>query len=92
LSTKLIKKAEGKPKILIYCGANLPEGILQQYAIFKNGLPKILIEHIQRCPAIGELMVTPDQLTKVRANIAIKGTRENLLYQQTLEYGRRKNE
>lgn len=82
-----VKKTEEKPKTLIYCGSSISQ--LQQFSIFKNSFPEYLKVHLENCPAILELSVVPEKLAETRKNISIEGTRENQLYKQTVEYGRR---
>lgn len=85
---KVERKVAEKTGILIYCGPNLPGGILQQFTIFKGDLPKHINEQIEKCPAIKELFITPNLLAKFRKDIQNEGTRENMLFNQVLQYER----
>lgn len=81
-----IQSKNQKANVLIYCGPSLNRGILQQYSVFKNGFPKHLEEHFNKCPAIKELFVSPDKLALIKTNMQKQGTRENLLFNQVLAY------
>ncbi|MEN8702497.1 hypothetical protein [Bacillus infantis] len=76
---------------VIYTGESLPGGSLQQFSIFKNGLPKDLEEHIEKCPAIKELMVPLASLAETRINLLVQGSRENTLNRQVQSYIRGNN-
>ncbi len=73
---------------IIYCGPNLSNGILQQFAIFKGELPKHIKDHIKKYPAIEGLFVAPSALSQVRNNIKTEGTKEYILFNQILHYER----
>ncbi|AKL95014.1 hypothetical protein CACET_c15650 [Clostridium aceticum] len=73
---------------VMYCGASLPNGILQQYTIFKKGFPKHVKQHMEKCPALRSMMVSPENIADVRKNIEILGTRENKLFKETVEYAK----
>lgn len=76
------------PKTLIYVGSTLPQGALQQYSVFNNGIPKTLSDHIDKCPAIAHLIVPISDLHNAQSNMAITGTMENALNQQIQTYVR----
>ncbi|KZL88712.1 hypothetical protein [Clostridium magnum] len=77
-----------KINTLIYCGPSLPNGVLQQYSMFKNGLPEYLNDQFKACPAIKELFVSTTKLNATRQNMEIQGTRENTLLKKIMEYTR----
>lgn len=87
-----VKKAEVEAPVaaetLIYAGSSLPQGALQQYSVFQNGAPALLKDHIEKCPAIAQLMVPISQLPSTQANILLTGTREHTLDQQIKSYVR----
>lgn len=70
---------------LVYCGPSFL-GQLQQFSVFKGGIPLYLDEHLQNCPAIKSLFVPISKLTTTRANLAKEGSRENQLYKNILKY------
>lgn len=84
--TGTIKEPQSEnTEVLIYCGPAI-NGILPQYAIFRGNLPVHLDKYINGCAAIKQMFVAPKQLAGTRKNIVIKGSRENILFNQALEY------
>ncbi|MDD4599623.1 hypothetical protein SDC9_04141 [bioreactor metagenome] len=79
--------APAKPERLIYCGPNIPGGILQRYAVYKGGLPAHLKDVFEKCPAIKLLFVPVVDLAKTEQVISTKGTPENTWYQEVLKGG-----
>jgi hypothetical protein len=80
--------AEKGQEAVIYCGASLAAGTLQQYSVFVNGIPEHLHEHIKKCPAIKGLMVPISKFQEVRKRIEEPGTAEHTLNAQILAYVR----
>jgi hypothetical protein len=80
--------AEKEQEAVIYCGASLAAGTLQQYSVFVNGIPEHLNEHIKKCPAIKGLMVPISKFQEVRKRIEEPGTAEHTLNAQILAYVR----
>lgn len=80
------QKAPQKPGRLIYCGPNLPGGLLQQHTIYKGGTPKHLDNVIEKCPAFKALFVEPARLTETMIDVNTPGTVKNLLYQEVKEF------
>jgi len=70
---------------LVYCGPSFI-GQLQQFSIFKSGIPIYLEKHIETCPAIKSLFVPTSKLSVTREKLNKQGSRENQLYQNILEY------
>lgn len=67
---------------MIYIGPSLPGGALPRFSIYKNGVPDTVTAH----PAIKALFIpVTDLATKVRA-IAQKGSLENVLYNDVLQF------
>jgi hypothetical protein len=84
---KMSKKgAAPGPERLIYCGPNIPGGILQRYTVFKGGLPEHLGSLFEKCPAVKTLFVPVTDLPRVDQAIATKGTPEHSAYQTVLQY------
>ncbi|TYS66369.1 hypothetical protein FZD47_02460 [Bacillus infantis] len=71
---------------VIYTGESLPGGTLQQFSIFKNGLPEVLNPYIEKCPAIKDMMVPLSQLSETRKNLLVHGSREHTLNNQIKAY------
>jgi hypothetical protein len=71
---------------VIYIGESLPGGSLQQFSIYKNGLPPVLEAHIEKCPAIREMLVPVSKLAETRANLPVQGSREHTLNTQIQSY------
>lgn len=76
----------GKPEQLIYCGPNIPGGVLQRYTVFKGGLPTHLEELFNKCPAIKLLFVPVADLARTEKAIATKGTPENDYFNEVLQF------
>jgi hypothetical protein len=79
-------KAAPQPERLIYCGPNLPGGALQRYTVFKGGLPVHLSTLFDKCPAIKLLFVPVTDLARTEKAIATKGTPENALFNEVLQF------
>ncbi|MBO8136801.1 MAG: hypothetical protein H0Z40_01480 [Desulfotomaculum sp.] len=75
-----------KQEQLIYCGPNLPKGVLNQFAVYRGSLPKHLDVHINACPAIKNLLVPVSKLTKTLQNIKTPGTAEYNWFKQVQKY------
>lgn len=75
-------------KTLIYIGPSLPGNILQQNSIFTTEFPAHVDEEVKRCPFIQELMVPVSQLSTISSNLAIKGTKEQIMYEKTVQFYR----
>ncbi|SDD89670.1 hypothetical protein [Sporomusa acidovorans] len=80
------EQAPVKPERFIYCGPSLPGGLLQQYTIYKGGIPVHLSDAIEKCPAIKALFVAPAKLQAVTAAIQSAGTLENLRYKEIQKF------
>lgn len=81
-----IKKEQNQgDQTLIYCGPTI-QGELQQYAIFKEGIPTHIEPRIKDCPSIKGLFVSPEKLAIARTRLQTKGTRENQLFDQIVKY------
>ena len=91
LEEEIIKTEEpiilsSKPTALIYCGPSLPRGILLQYTTYRGGLPKFIQAHVEKCPAVGRLFVSPAKLDVTRRAAAKAGTAESVWYKEILKY------
>ncbi|MEI2466654.1 hypothetical protein [Niallia taxi] len=82
-----IRKEEAVTSI-IYCGPSLRRNVLQRYAIFTSDVPKHVEDHLEKCPAIKNLMIPVSQLGECEANIATPGTVEQVMYATIEEYVR----
>lgn len=80
------EEAASAPQHVVYCGASLPSGILNQHAVFTNGYPKHLEKHMVACPAIKKLFVPVEKFAATLAAIKEKGTPENIFFEQTKNY------
>ncbi|GAV24806.1 hypothetical protein ciss_07390 [Carboxydothermus islandicus] len=79
-------KSAPKSERLIYCGPNIPGGILQRYTVYKGGLPSHLGELFEKCPAVKRLFVSVEDLARVETAIATKGTPEHSAFQEVLQF------
>jgi len=74
------------PQRLIYCGPNIPSGILQRHTIYKGGLPEHLEKVFSDCPAVKALFVPIADLAKTEKAISSKGSAENVLFSEVLQF------
>lgn len=89
------KEAESKKIIetkgpLIYCGPNFT-GELQQFSIFKEGIPDHIKTYIEKCPEIKRMFYPTSKLIKVRNKIKEQGSKENQMYIKILEFQKEVN-
>lgn len=77
-----------QPEALMYCGPNLPKGILNQFTVYRSGLPKHLDEHLKSCPAIARLFVPVERMTATMQLIGTAGTSENVWFEQVVQFSR----
>lgn len=86
-SGKKTKKTASKSRPLVYCGPNLPKGVLLRFATFKGGgVPKYIEKHIEACPAIRHLCVPVSDMAKTMNAINKKGTAESVWFGKVQEY------
>ncbi|WP_025847606.1 hypothetical protein [Paenibacillus ehimensis] len=69
----------------IYCGPN-QRGLLNQYTVYRGGLPQHLEPHFEKCPGLKRLIVPIEQFPQTEEAVKQPGTAENVWYQQVLEY------
>lgn len=81
-----ISKPSPKQEQIIYCGPNIPGGILQQYTVYKGSLPSYLNELFEKCPAIKRLFVPIEEFAKAEIAIKTKGTPEHSAFQEVLQF------
>lgn len=84
--SKAAKAAPKEPERLIYCGPNIPGGVLQRYTVYKGGLPEYLSALFDKCPAIKSLFVPVADLARAERAIATKGTPENAFFNEVLQF------
>lgn len=65
------------PKTLIYIGNTLPN--LQKYTVFNNGIPQFVVVQVEKCKAIGELIVPLSEFNTAKDQLNKKGTRYHTL-------------
>ncbi|WP_312523534.1 hypothetical protein [Anaerospora sp.] len=80
------QKAPAKAERLIYCGPNLPGGLLQRNVIFKGGISPHLKAVTSKCPEIKALFVKPEDLSRVNTALGQQGSLENLRYQAVMDF------
>lgn len=78
--------AAQKPQRLIYCGPNIPGGMLHQFTVFKGGNPEHLGNLFEKCPAIKELIVPVSALNQTKNAVKKLGTEENRLYREVEQF------
>lgn len=85
-STKEKANVAKKEEHLIYCGPNLPKAALNQFTIFKNGIPKHLDKQLEDCKIINKLFVPVNQFASKWETIQTNGTPENTWYKQVTDH------
>lgn len=64
---------------LAYCGPTI-KGIVKQYAVFTDGIPKELAAKAQAIPAIRALIVPLGALAQTRLALESKGSTESIIF------------
>lgn len=80
-----LRKAE-TVQTLIYVGPSIPGNTLPQYSTFTDGFPVQVKAEIEKCPFIQELIVPVSHLSQATSNLGIKGTKEQVMYEKTIEF------
>lgn len=80
-----LRKAE-TVQTLIYVGPSLPGNTLPQYSTFTDGFPIQVKAEMEKCPFIQELIVPVSNLSQVNANLGIKGTKDQVMYENTVAF------
>lgn len=83
---KALTSKETPAEPLIYCGPSFPGGELQQFSIYKNGIPKNVEEIKKECPAITHLFKPVSQLAATRVNFGKVGSRDHQLFSAVTNY------
>lgn len=84
VANELVKTAQAIQQV-IYCGPTLPRQYgLPQYRVFNNGLPAHVQQLVDKCAALGMLIVPVSQLAKTRIAISTKGSAQAAFYQQII--------
>ncbi|OLN21403.1 hypothetical protein BTO30_14885 [Domibacillus antri] len=71
---------------LIYCGPNLPNNMLQRYAVFIDGIPEYLKDEVTKCEEIKMLLVPVEKFAGIEQKIGQNGTVENARFKAVLKY------
>lgn len=80
------EQAPVKAERLIYCGPSMPTRALQQYAVYKGGLPVHLDDLFKECPAIKTLFVPVANLRKIQTALGVIGSPEHIQYTEVLNF------
>lgn len=67
---------------LIYVGASFPDGSLNKFRVYSNGIPEHVLKSVKNKTALKNLFVTPDKLGSAMLNVKAKGHPLNLCYRQ----------
>lgn len=70
----------------VYCGPSFPGGSIQQFSIYKNGLPKHAKDVEVDCPSLVHLFKPVSKLAETRKNLNKVGSRDYQLYQAVLNF------
>ncbi|MFY0545455.1 hypothetical protein [Brevibacillus sp. H7] len=86
-----VKKTSKKPTAeqagsLIYCGPNLPNGLLNQFTVYRGGLPKHLEQKFEDCPAAKQLFVPVESLSETLQAINTAGSAESVWYNEVKKH------
>lgn len=80
------KQSVLEPEQVIYCGPNIPGGVLSQYAVFRNGIPLHVADLFGKCPAAERLTVPVTLLSETRKAISEMGTPQHIWFGQVQDY------
>jgi len=75
---------EKEETVFIYCGPN--SVTISKYTSYKNGYPKQMEEHIEKCPIIKQMFVSPEDFSNFEQNVVTNGTVENIWFQEVQKY------
>lgn len=78
-----IKKTKVVELTSIYVGPSI-KGLVNQYSVFKNGIPKRLKEYTEHNRDVKRLIVPVSKLVDTKKSIGVKGTVENISYNNIL--------
>ncbi len=70
----------------VYCGPNIPGGMLASHTVFSDDIPPHIEVIAQRCPELGELIVPLSEMNSTTAACMTRGTRENTCYVEILKF------
>lgn len=70
--------------VFIYCGPT--NKLISKYTSYKNGYPKHIKEHLEKCPVLKSLFVQPETFLKFETNVVEKGTIENIWFDEAKKY------
>ena len=71
---------------LVYCGPSFPGGSIQQFSVYKNGIPEHAKAVEEACPSLTHLFKPVSKLAETRGNLDKTGSRDYQLYQTVLNY------
>lgn len=80
--SQTVKSAAEKEQSLIYCGPNLPKGVLNQFTVYRGGIPRHIDSYVEECPAIKRLFVPVDDMSSFMTKAAEPGTSEHVWFSQ----------
>jgi hypothetical protein len=86
VTTEQTQKNSSKTSQLIYCGPNLPNGILNRFTVYRDGYPKHLEPHFEECPAIKRLFVPIEDFAKTMSSIEQRGSAEHVWFEQIVKH------
>lgn len=70
------------PKHVVYCGPNITEMGIVQFAIYKGGYPTNVLSAMANFPDIKKLMVPIEGLSEFRIKMVQAGTEPHRLFHQ----------
>lgn len=76
--------SEQKETVFIYCGPS--SNPVARYTAYKNGYPLHLKEHFEKCPVLKSLFIEPERFSEFEKNVAVKGTVENIWFEEVKNY------
>lgn len=83
-TTKQKKVLNKGPKI--YIGPSVNHGLLTKYTVYKNGLPKSLDEHLEKCPQLKRMFVDVDKMTEFENEVNDKTSAMHVFFNAVKEY------
>lgn len=84
---KRIQPADLNPSDqLIYVGASIDRIGLQQFAVYRGGIPEFVQDAVKACPDLAELFVPIGQLNQARRDIQRQGSALRAYYLNARSY------
>lgn len=71
---------------LIYIGPTVKRGLLTKHTVYKNGLPKNIDEHLQKCPQLNRMFVDVTKMTEFENEVNDKTSSMHVFFNAVKTY------